>query len=52
MSKTFKEAFDRLKEIEKMLDWTEILDVDDMQSMQKEADELYDFCEKKLKNTQ
>lgn len=50
MTKTFKEAFERLKEIEKSLDNSEILDIDDMQNMQKEADELYEFCEKKLKN--
>ncbi len=46
---TFKEAFERLKEIYLYLKTNEIIDVDEMINLQKEAEELYKFCKDKLK---
>lgn len=45
----FKEAFIRLKEIQTELEKEEIIDVDKLIELQKEAKELYEFCESKIK---
>jgi hypothetical protein len=42
--KTFKESFERLKEISELLDRDEVIDVDKLIEIQKEAKELYKFC--------
>jgi exodeoxyribonuclease VII small subunit len=46
--KTFKESFERLQEISELLDKDEIIDVDTLIEVQKEAKELYKFCSEKL----
>lgn len=46
--KTFKESFERLKEISELLDRDEVIDVDKLIEIQKEAKELYKFCWEKL----
>lgn len=47
--KNFKDAFIRLREIQQELEDEEIIDVDKLIALQKEAKELYDFCESKIK---
>ncbi len=47
--KNFKESFVRLREIQEELEKEEIIDVDKLIDLQKEAKELYDFCESKIK---
>ena len=49
-TKTFKESFERLKEISEILDKDEVIDVDELMKVQKEAKELYTFCSEKLEN--
>lgn len=46
--KTFKESFERLREISEILDKQDIIDVDELIKIQKEAKELYNFCSEKL----
>lgn len=45
----FKEAFERLKEIELELQKEEVIDVDRLIELQKEARELYEIADSKLK---
>ncbi|NDK09465.1 exodeoxyribonuclease VII small subunit [Candidatus Gracilibacteria bacterium] len=47
-AKTFKDSFERLKEISDLLDKDEVIDVDTLIKVQKEAKELYKFCGEKL----
>ncbi len=49
-AKTFKESFERLKEISDLLDRDEVIDVDTLIKIQKEAKELYKFCGEKLED--
>ncbi len=49
MIKNFKTAFIRLREIQEELENEEIIDVDKLIELQKEAKELYEFCESKIK---
>jgi exonuclease VII small subunit len=46
--KTFKESFERLQEISELLDKEEVIDVDTLIEVQKEAKQLYKFCSEKL----
>lgn len=48
--KTFKESFERLKEISELLDKDEVIDVDKLIEVQQEAKELYKFCGEKLES--
>ena len=48
----FEEAYKRLKEINDMLKDEELIDIDKIVSLQKEAKQLYDFCEKELKKVE
>jgi hypothetical protein len=49
MQQNFKTAFLRLREIQEKLETEEIIDVDELINLQKEAKELYEFCESKIK---
>jgi len=49
MQKNFKTSFLRLREIQEKLEDEEIIDVDELIELQKEAKELYEFCESKIK---
>lgn len=44
----FKEAYVRLKEIESEIETEEIIDVDKLSKLQKEAEELYKIASSKL----
>jgi predicted RNase H-like nuclease (RuvC/YqgF family) len=46
---SFKGAFERLKEIELELQKDDIIDVDNLIELQKEAKELYKIADNKLK---
>lgn len=46
---SFKEAFQRLKEIERELEREEVIDVEKLASLQKEAEVLHKLAETKLK---
>lgn len=47
---SFKEAFERLKEIEEILEQDEIIDIDNLIELQKEAKNLHKIAENKLKS--
>lgn len=49
---TFKDAFLRLEEIEKLLQSNELLDIDEIVALQQEAKKLYDECTKQLKKVE
>lgn len=49
MQQNFKTSFLRLREIQEKLETEEIIDVDELINLQKEAKELYEFCESKIK---
>jgi len=47
---TFKESYERLEEINKILDRDNIIDVDELIKLQDESQKLYTFCNSKLKD--
>ena len=47
---TFKESYERLEEINKILDRDDIIDVDELIKLQDESQKLYTFCNSKLKD--
>jgi hypothetical protein len=49
MKTDFKTAFIRLRQIQQDLEREEIIDVDKLIELQKEAKELYEFCDSKIK---
>ncbi|MBP6256511.1 exodeoxyribonuclease VII small subunit [Patescibacteria group bacterium] len=50
---TFKEAYLRLQEIHQMLQTSDVIDIEEIVQLQKEAKECYDLCQEMLmKQTQ
>ena len=47
---TFKESYERLEDINKILDRDDIIDVDELIKLQDESHKLYIFCNSKLKD--
>ncbi len=47
----FKESYNRLKEIKDILQSDEIIDIDKINKLQKEAKKLYEECQNILQNT-
>ena len=46
---SFEKAYKRLKEVNELLKSDEIIDVNVILKLQKEAKKMYDFCKKELK---
>lgn len=49
MYMTFKEAYSRLQDIHSLLQWDEMIDIDDIIKLQEEAKACYELCQEKLK---
>ena len=48
MSQTFESAYKRLQEIHQEISTQEIIDIDKLLLLQKEAKELYDYLQERL----
>lgn len=48
---TFKEAYRRLQEIHQLLQNTDVVDVEELVKLQKEAKECYELCQSLLKKS-
>lgn len=49
---TFKEAYTRLEEIYKLLQSEQIMDIDEIVTLQNEAKKCYDLCQSMLKKAE
>jgi Tfp pilus assembly protein PilN len=47
----FAQSFQRLKDIATLLQSHDIIDINELQSLQTEAQQLYEYCEQELKQT-